>query len=156
MRLRDWLEAGDLQEQPATADEIARLLDIAGRDLTDAAVSGLSRDRRFAIAYDAALVLSTAALRAAGYRPRGSSAGHHWLVFALLPEIMGQEVRSRSRYYQACRRKRHQATYEQAGVASEVELQELMQEVTAFRAELVRWLGEHHADLAPKDGREPC
>jgi len=149
MRLRDWLDSGDLQQQPPTAEEIGRLLEIADRDLKDAMASGISVDRRFAIAYEAALTLSVAALRAAGYRTRGSSSSHHWLTFALLPELMAEQVESRSRYFQLCRRKRHRVAYERAGLATETELSELMGEVKAFRCELVTWLREAHANLAP-------
>jgi hypothetical protein len=147
MRLRDWLDSGDLQRQPATPEEIARLFEIADRDLADAAVKGVSRDGQFAIVYEAALTLAMIALRAAGYRTRGSSPGHHWLTLALLPEIMGPAQEPRSRYYQACRRKRHQAAYERAGVASEVEIEELAQDVTAFRQELGAWLRANAAAL---------
>jgi len=148
MRLGDWLDSGDLQQQPATREEIARLLLIADRDLADATVGGISRDRQFAICYEAALTLALAVLRAAGYRPRGTSPGHHWLAFALLPELMGPEQEARSRYYQACRRKRHQASYDRSGVASEVEVQELRREVQDFRAGVLAWLPTQHPELS--------
>ena len=156
MKLSDWLDSGDLQREPASREEIGRLLSIADRDLADAAAAGISLDRQFAIAYDAALMLSTAALRAAGYRVRGSSSAHHWLTFALLPEITGPEAEARSRYYQACRRRRHQAMYERVGAATETELRELVQEVKAFRKEVVGWLREHHVALAPRTQGESC
>jgi len=156
MRLDDWLSSGDLQRQPASRTEIARLCDIVARDLADAQATALSVDGRFNTAYDAAYALCLIVLRAAGYRVRGSSAGHHWLAFALLPEIMGPAAGARARYYQACRRKRHQATYERTGVASAVELEELMRDVAAFRAEVLAWLKQHHPDLAGPDGTGQC
>jgi hypothetical protein len=149
MRLGDWVASGDLQRQPAAREEIARLLEIASRDLADAAVPGVSLDRQFAIAYEAALALATIALRAVGYRARGSSSAHHWLILASLPEVMGGDLESRSRYYQACRRKRHQAAYEHAGVATAAELDDLLKDVGGFRRELVAWLRKHHPALAP-------
>jgi len=149
MRLPDWLRSGDLQRQPATREEIERFFGIAARDLGDCEVAGVSRDRQFAIAYEAALTLAMVVLRAADYRLRGSSAGHHWLTFALLPEIMGPQAEARSRYYQACRRKRHQATYERTGVTSEAELAELVSDVQAFRRELIAWLRARHPEVLP-------
>jgi len=148
MLLRDWLASGDLQQWSATREELDRLFEIAGRDLTDAAVSDLSLDRRFATAYEAALVLATIVLRASGYRTRGSSSGHHWLTFALLPEFMGPGAEPRSRYLQACRRKRHQATYERAGVATQIELRELVSEVKSFQHEVSDWLRTAHPGLS--------
>jgi len=153
MRLRDWLDSGDLQQQPPTRDEIGRLLEIADRDVEDAAVSGISVDRQFAIAYEAALTLALIVLRASGYRTPGSSSGHHWLTFALLPELMGEQAEGRSRYFHLCRRKRHQATYDRAGVATESELEELTGEVKAFRRELMCWLTETHSALVPDEGK---
>ncbi len=149
MRLGDWLASGDLQKQAASAQEIRRLWEVVGRDLADAGVGGLTTDRRFNTAYDAAYGLATIVLRAAGYRVRGSSAGHHWLTFAALPELLGPGAEARARYYQACRRKRHQATYERAGVATEVEVEELLADVGEFREAVEAWLRERRPELAP-------
>jgi len=148
MKLSDWLSSGDLLRQPTRPEEIARLVEVARRDLADAAASGLSVDRQFSTAYEAAFTLSTVVLRAAGYRTR-SSAGHHFLTFAVLPEFLGEAAAPRARYYQSCRRKRHQATYEQTGVATEAEVKELVADVEAFRQEVLEWLREHHPELTP-------
>ena len=147
MNLRDWLDSGDLQPLPPTREEIARLLQLARRDSSDATVQGLSLDRRFNTAYEAAYLLCTIVLRTSGYRVRGSSAGHHWLTFALLPELMGAHIEPRATYYQACRRKRHQATYQRAGVATAAELDELLADVRTFEREVLAWLHTHHPNL---------
>jgi hypothetical protein len=67
----------------------------------------------------------------------------------VLPEIMGEAVAERARYYQSCRRKRHQATYQKAGVATEAEVSELIDDVGAFRREVLTWLPERHPEFAP-------
>jgi len=149
MTLRDWLSSGEIEERPATREEIARLAALAERDLSDAQVEGVSLDRRFAAAYEAALSLAAVALRAAGYRIRGSSPGHHWLTFAALPEVMGDQVRGRADYYQSCRRKRHQATYERISVVSQAELDDLLAAAKAFRGEVLQWLASNHLELLP-------
>jgi uncharacterized protein (UPF0332 family) len=151
MRLRDWLNSGDLLQQPATRDEITRLLEVARRDLGDVTAAGISLDRRFNTAYEAAYTLATVVLRAAGYRTRTGAAGHHWLTFAVLPDIMGEAAAPRARYYQSCRRKRHQATYEQTGVATEAEVDELVADVETFHREVVAGLRERHPELAPAE-----
>ena len=151
MNSRDWLASGDLEQRPTTRSEIARLLHLARRNVADAGVEALSLDRRFNTAYEAAYALATVVLRASGYRVKGSSSRHHWLTFTLLPELMGPEAESRSRYYQSCRRKRHQATYERAGVATPAELHDLLADVSAFHHEVLAWLHEHHRDLLPPE-----
>jgi uncharacterized protein (UPF0332 family) len=149
MNLQDWLRSGDLLRRPSNRGEITRLLEVARRDLADAAASGLSLDRQFAIAYEAAYSLAIVVLRAEGYRTRSGAAGHHWLAFAVLPEIVGEMAVARARYYQSCRRKRHQATYEQTGVATEAEVRELVADVEAFREEVLAWLHQRHPESAP-------
>lgn len=85
MTLRDLLAEGRFRPHKTSQKEVADLLQVVNRDLVDAAVTQLSADRRFAIAYNAALQLATIALHAAGYRAVGSA--HHWVTFQVLPEI---------------------------------------------------------------------
>jgi hypothetical protein len=54
-------------------------VDLIDRDLADAAVQDVSADRRFAIAYEAALQLATITLYASGYETHGT--GHHFNTF---------------------------------------------------------------------------
>lgn len=49
-------------------DAIKNLLTIVERDLKDANVAGVSEDRRFEAAFNAARTAATIALRASGYR----------------------------------------------------------------------------------------
>ena len=117
------------------------------RDLADAAIPQLSTDRRFATAYNAALLLATIALHAAGYRT--ASAGHHWATFHVLPEILGSDAQAAADYLDGCRAKRNVSDYDRAGAISEQELAELVTEVQAFRQDILEWLHAHHADLCP-------
>ena len=50
---------GRLRSHKTSQEEIRQMLRITARDLEDAAITGLSSDRRFLIAYDAALTLAT-------------------------------------------------------------------------------------------------
>jgi len=68
MTLKDLFNDGKLQSHRTSAREIADLLKVADRDLADAAIVGLSTDRRFIIAYSAILQLSTMLVYARGYR----------------------------------------------------------------------------------------
>jgi hypothetical protein len=78
MSLSDWHKAGWLTEHQTSKQEIADLLAVADRDLTDCQVAGLSPDRRLNISYNAALQVAAAALAAAGYR--ASREAHHYRV----------------------------------------------------------------------------
>ncbi|HCK99574.1 MAG TPA: hypothetical protein DHW42_05645 [Candidatus Marinimicrobia bacterium] len=68
MILQNWLNNGWLAEHRASSQEIAALLAVADRDLSDCRTSGLSPDWQLNIAYNAALQTATAALAASGYR----------------------------------------------------------------------------------------
>lgn len=76
-----------LRRHKTSAREIADLVFLVDRNLADAAVPGLSVDRRFAIAYEAALQLATITLYCTGHQTCG--AGHHFATFQALKETMG-------------------------------------------------------------------
>ncbi|HUV73023.1 MAG TPA: hypothetical protein VMW79_01820 [Anaerolineae bacterium] len=80
------LAEGNLRRHRTSAREIADLLTLVDRDLADAAVEEVSADRRFAIAYEAALQLATITLYAAGYETHGT--GHHFNTFQAFREAM--------------------------------------------------------------------
>ena len=127
---------------------MADLVRMVERDLADAAIPQLSTDRRLATAYNAALLLATIALHAAGYRT--ASTGHHWPTFHVLPEVLGIGTQARADYLDGCRAKRNVSDYDRAGAISEQELAELVEEVQAFRQDILGWLYAHHADLCPR------
>jgi len=150
MSLRDWLSDGRLRRHQTSPTEIADLFRVVDRDLADAGVPGLSSDRRFATAYNAALQLATIVVRAAGYRPSG--VGHHWMTFQLLLDILGPGEQDRVDYLDSCRQKRNVAAYDRAGLVSESEVSELLHEVRGFRSAVVAWLRRGHPELP--GGRE--
>jgi hypothetical protein len=121
------------------------LFDVAQRDLLDAAVQGLSLDRRFLIAYEVALTLSTIPLYAAGYETHGY--GHHWLTFKALPYVMGAEFIALADYFDVCRTKRNVGTYGRGGLISETEVEELLTEVRGFQKSVGDWLKGNYPDL---------
>jgi hypothetical protein len=80
---------------------VADLLGLVNRDVSDAMIPGLSTDRRFLIAYEAALKLATIPLYCAGYETHGR--GHHWLTFKILPDVMGPAFTDLAEYFDVCR-----------------------------------------------------
>ena len=82
MSLQNWLNNGWLTEHETSSHEVAALLAVADRDLSDCRTSGLSPDWQLNIAYNAALQAATAALAASGYRAVRKA--HHYRVIQSL------------------------------------------------------------------------
>jgi hypothetical protein len=76
-----------LKVEPFAQAEIDSLLKRAAGLLTDAGNKALGPASRFALAYDAAFTLATAALRMSGYRA-DISRGHRAIIFQVLPHTL--------------------------------------------------------------------
>jgi hypothetical protein len=145
MSLKRWLAENRLRKHKTNKEEILNLLTLVQRDLDDASLAEISTDRRFMIAYDAALTLATIPLYCAGYETHSS--GHHWMTFKLLPEVMGEEYSDLANYLDLCRTKRNVGTYDRGGQISRAEVEELISETTQFRAELQLWLERNYSEF---------
>ncbi len=145
MDLQRYAAEGSLTRHSSSAREIRDHFHIVRRDLADASLKGYSDDRRFAIAYNAALQLATIVLRASGYRATG--AGHHKATIEVLPELMGSKYQVLSDYFDKCRSKRNITEYDRAGTVQEREVVELIGEVEKFRDEVTAWLAKNHPEL---------
>jgi hypothetical protein len=84
MSLPDWLANRWLVQHESSREEVEDLLAVVDRDLTDAAIEGLSPDWRLGIVYNAALQLATLALAVEGYRPGRERAHERAKAIALL------------------------------------------------------------------------
>ena len=82
MSLQDWLAEGRLKSHTTSKAELRQLFAVYQRDMADAQMEELSDDRRFAIAYNAALMIARAALAATGYRTSGEG-NHYWAIQSL-------------------------------------------------------------------------
>ncbi|HEY4255071.1 MAG TPA: hypothetical protein VGM34_01835 [Chlamydiales bacterium] len=141
------MEKQTLRLQLSSPEEIERLLQVVDRDLKDTKASGLSSDRKFAIAYSAALLLTTVVLRAKGYRTNPSMGGHHAVCIHALPFIMGSEWRPFSRYLDLCRGKRHTCEYASVDETTDEDAATLIREAEKFHREVIKWLKTHHPSL---------
>jgi len=146
MSLDAWLANGWLVRHTASAQETADLLAAAARDLTDAK-KDLSPSWRFAIAYNAALRLCTAALQAAGYR--ASRDQRHYRTIAALPLLLGADAQELADFLDSCRTKRHEVTYESVSAVTESEAGELIKAVGELDMKVRDWLRTHHPPGAP-------
>jgi len=149
MSLANFLQKHLLQLQSPAKDEIEKLFQIVDRDLKDVKTVRLSSDRTFAIAYNAALILTMIVLRAKGYRTNPSMGGHHAVCIKSLPFLMGNEWKSFARYLDACRGKRHVCEYISVDEVEAEDAETLAKEAEKFRIEVLKWLKTHHPDLVP-------
>ena len=143
---KKYINKGFILEAAIDKGEIAKLLRIADRDILEAAERCHDVDWQFAIAYNASLQLATVALRASGYRA-STKAGHHWVTFALLPDILGDTFIDSADYFNACRIKRNTTEYCDTGTISKQEAEQLIHEAKMFKAKIVSWLKKHHPHL---------
>jgi hypothetical protein len=127
--------------------ELDGLRELISRDLADAAIKGLSSDRRFATAYNAALQTAKMGIACAGYR-LANTQGHHRLTFEAARLALGASAARSLDLFEACRRKRNVIDYDQASVATDTEAAEVASEAAAFLELVEEWIKTHHAKLA--------
>jgi hypothetical protein len=146
MSLEIWKNNGWLREHETSPQEVAGILELVERDLTDASRPEISTDWRFNIAYNARLQLATLALYVAGYRT-GRGESKHYRMIQALPLVLGQEFVPTRDYLENCRRKRNVSEYDTAGTISVKEADDLLQTVQELKAKIEQWLQKNHADL---------
>ena len=142
MSLKKWLDNGWLRKHNTDKQEIANLLQIVDRDLKDAKEKNISPDWRLGIAYNAALKLCTILLAAEGYRPERTL--QHYRTILAMPEILGKEMKEDAQYLDTCRKKRNIAEYDQIGIVSETEAEELLKFTKVLRKKVIDWLKINH------------
>ena len=142
MTWQNLLQAQRVKPHRTSQQELDDLRDVVERDLQDAGVEALSADRRFAIAYNAALQLAKIAIACAGYRVVGP--GHHLTTFEALEIAMGQPVSALVAYFDTCRRKRNQVDYDCANAATETEAEDLLRKAEEFRDLVEQWVRKHY------------
>lgn len=134
-----------LQKHETSTRELDDLRAVVDRDLHDAALKGLSDDRRFATAYNAALQLGKMVLACAGYRVTGMH--HHRTTIEALALAMGPAIRDLAAYFDLCRRKRNVVDYDRAYVATKAEADELIAKVQEFKKKVAQWVAEKKPQL---------
>lgn len=143
--LENWLANGWLRAHNASKKEIEGLFQIVDRDLKDATTRNISSDWRFGIAYNAALKLCTILLAVEGYRAERTL--QHYRTILALPEILGKELKPDAQYLDACRKKRNLAEYDQIGLVSDAEAEELIEFTDQFRLTVINWLKKEHPEF---------
>jgi hypothetical protein len=147
MTWQELLRSKRAKAHKTSRQEIDGLRAVVERDFQDAAVPGLSEDRRFATAYNAVLQLATMAVACSGYRVSAKQ-GHHENTFVALDLAMGKPVVKLSKYFNACRKKRNTLDYNLANIITETELQELLKKAEEFRKLVDDWIRKNHSQFA--------
>lgn len=142
MSLERLFKQDKLKVHRTSKKEVNNLLRVIKRDLRDAKIKGLSVDRKFATAYNAALQGGTILLYCRSYKPRG--VGHHFIVFQAMKDIMGKGFYDLADYFDACRAKRNLTDYDYAGAISRTEAQELVREAEKFLHIVLDWLKQYY------------
>lgn len=144
MSLKDWLKNGWLVEHRTSPQEIRNLLGVADRDLDDCRAAGLSADWKMNIAYNAALQAATAALAACGFRASRDS--YHYRIIQSLAFTLEMEAKLIAKF-DKFRKKRNIGGYEQAGLVSEQEAEEMISLAEQLREATELWLQSNHPEL---------
>lgn len=146
MSLQEWCENHWIHECERSANEIANLLAIAEREISDAGLASISSDGRFSHAYNAVRALCTAALHACGYRAAKGSSSHKRLIESLGLTV-GEEMSGRIDYLDRCRRHRNRSMYDQSDSVQPREADELLVAAKNLQQEVRTWFENEHADL---------
>jgi len=125
------LASKEAQRHKTSKKELDNMRALIARDLADAAIAGLSADRRFATAYNAALQAANMAIACAGYRIM-SKVGHHRVSLESMKLVLGKPAHEYADYFEICRRKRNTIDYTFSNVASEIEAQEILFQAVEF------------------------
>ncbi len=146
MTWQQLLAQNRIKARTTSKHELDALRSVVDRDLKDAAVPGLSADRGFATAYNAALQLSKMAVACVGYRVSG--AGAHQASFAAVELAIGASVAGYAAYFETCRRKRNTLDYDTAHIVSDTEAAEILEQAREFRDAVEAWIVQTHPHLA--------
>jgi len=149
MNLEKWLNEQRITAHETSCQEIRNLIEVVDRDIKDASIETLSPDRRFNIAYNAALQLATILLHCRGFRTHHARGGHHWITFSVLPDLLEEDVSEYAVYFDTCRIKRNASDYTKADEISESEAHELLEEVKVFKDFIINWVQQHYSELLP-------
>jgi hypothetical protein len=144
MSLQDWLNEGKLRTHKTSKNEIDQLMAVFERDISDAQVKGLSADRRFAVAYNAALMMAVAALAACGYR--AATEGHHYWTIQSLTFTLQLDTQTIEKFNKF-RQKRNISDYDRTGMVSEREVSEVLDFSKSLRTGVTVWLKQNYPEL---------
>src|SRR3954454_4202666 len=147
MTWQQLLNLNRVRPHATSKQELDDLRTVIDRDIHDAGIPGLSADRSFATAYNAALQNAKMAIACAGYRVTGQD--RHQVSFEAAELAVGANVSTLVAYFELCRRKRNTLDYDVANVVSDTEAAELLQKAQEFKTEVETWIAANHPGFVP-------
>ena len=136
----------EAQKHKTSKKELDNMRALIAHDLADASLAGLSADRRFATAYNAALQAANMAIACAGYRIV-SKVGHHRVSLESTKLVLGKPAEKYADYFETCRRKRNTIDYTFSNVATETEAKEILVQAAEFYSLVEYWITKNHPAL---------
>ena len=136
----------DAQKRKTSKKELDNMRALIARDLADARLAGLSADRKFATAYNAALQAANMAIACARYRIV-SKVGHHRVSLETTKLVLDKPAHKYADYFEACRRKRNTIDYTFSNVATDTESKEIVVQAAEFYNEVENWIAKNHPAL---------
>ena len=130
MALENWLKIGKIVKHETSKEEISAIFGVVDRCLKDASLAGLSSDQKYILSYQAAFETALALLYKNGYKP--IKAGHHYIVWQCLKEILQKEQYKTILLFETAAKKRSKLSYDIAGLASQKEADEMYHEAVEF------------------------
>jgi len=130
-----------VKDQPTSRQEIENLLGIVERDCSQSAFQGIHLDIRYELLYNAALQLATIVLRLSDLRI--GRIGHHRETFQVVRKLVPEGLRPTVLHFDQARRKRNSLVYDQAGTATEADLEGLEISVNAFKKWVNKLIDSH-------------
>ncbi len=146
MTWRELEDQGRAARHVTSKRELDDLRAVVDRNLRDAAIAGISPDNSLGLACEAALLAAKMAIACAGYRVKG--AGAHQATFTGLELALGRRASRAAAYFERCRRKRNDLSYERASLVSRIEAKEILREAARLRDDVEAWIAERHPTLA--------
>lgn len=136
----------DVQRHQTSKNELDNMRALVARDLADATVEGLSADRRFATAYNAALQAANMAIACAGYRVT-AKVGHHKVAVDGVKLALGTSADEYAEYFEICRRKRNVIDYTRSHVVTDTEAKEILEKAREFYDLVEGWIDSKFPNL---------
>ena len=131
MSIEELIKEGSIHPFQATPEEINRSIEIARRDLSLAEhISTESLDWSYSIAYNSILQACRAYMFHQGYRPAVTEAHKATLTFMKIS--VEEPVKSTIIYFDRVRKKRHRTIYEEVGIVTEKDVEQLLKKAKEF------------------------
>ena len=131
MSIERLIKEGSVHSFIGTSEEINRAMDIAKRDLTLAeSILNESLDWSYSIAYNAILQACRAYMFRLGYRPATYEAHKATLEFMRI--VADEPFEKTIVYFDRVRRKRHRTVYDEVGLITQKEAEQLIKKAKDF------------------------